>query len=50
LLRKGIVPDVAIGDFDSVSNEELKEIRTRVANVKQYSPDKNQTDLELAVS
>jgi len=50
LLRKGIVPDVAIGDFDSVSNEELKEIRTRVANVKQYSRNKDQTDLELAVS
>jgi len=49
LLRKGIVPDVAIGDFDSVSNEELKEIRMRVANVKQCSPDKDQTDLELAV-
>jgi thiamine pyrophosphokinase len=50
LLKKGIVPDVAIGDFDSVSNEELKEIRTRVANVKQYSRNKDQTDLELAVS
>jgi thiamine pyrophosphokinase len=50
LLRKGIIPDIAIGDFDSVSKKELKEIRTSVANVKQYSPDKDQTDLELAVS
>lgn len=50
LLKKGIVPDVAIGDFDSVSKKELKEIRMRVAHVQHYTSDKDQTDLELAVS
>lgn len=49
LLNKGMVPDVAIGDFDSVSEAEMEEIRTKIANVRQYPSDKDQTDLELAL-
>jgi len=50
LLQKGIVPDAAIGDFDSVTKEEMKEIQTNIDVVEQYSTDKDQTDLELAVT
>ena len=49
LLKKGIVPDMAIGDFDSVTKKELREIRKKVTYIKEYLPDKDQTDLELAV-
>jgi thiamine pyrophosphokinase len=49
LLEKGIVPDVAIGDFDSVTKAEMNTIRTKVHTVKEYQTDKDQTDLELAV-
>jgi len=49
LLQKGIIPDIAIGDFDSVTKMELKEIRKKVTHIKEYSPDKDQTDLELSI-
>jgi len=50
LLEKGIIPDVAIGDFDSVTKEEMKEIQTNVKVIQQHPKDKDQTDLELAVT
>ncbi|MFA6110598.1 MAG: thiamine diphosphokinase [Candidatus Latescibacterota bacterium] len=50
LLQKGITPDVAIGDFDSVTKKEMEEIRIKVTKVQQYPKDKDQTDLELAVT
>jgi len=50
LLKLGIIPNCAIGDFDSVSKGELEEIKRQVKNVKEYPADKDKTDLELAVS
>ncbi len=49
LLTHNIIPDLAIGDFDSVSSEELKIIQTSAKTVKQYPADKDQTDMELAI-
>lgn len=49
LIFHGKIPNVAIGDFDSVTREELKGIQKNVSDVKQYPPEKDFTDTELAV-
>jgi len=49
LIREGKIPDIAIGDFDSVTPEELKIIQQSVKNVQGFPKDKNATDMELAM-
>ncbi|MEK6190173.1 MAG: thiamine diphosphokinase, partial [Carnobacterium alterfunditum] len=49
LLEQGIVPKIALGDFDSVTKEELKKIKNEVADVRVYQAEKDETDTELAV-
>lgn len=50
LLNRGITPKIAFGDFDSVSPEEFTLIENTVAEMKQYKPEKNETDMELALN
>jgi thiamine pyrophosphokinase len=50
LLGRGIVPDIAVGDFDSVTAGELDEIRNRIPDVREFPPRKDETDLELAAA
>jgi thiamine pyrophosphokinase len=50
LIAQGIVPDMAIGDFDSCNKSELDEIQKMVKKIKKYSPEKDFTDTELAVT
>ncbi len=50
LIQKGIVPDIAIGDFDSTSKNELLRITNAVKEVIMLPPHpKDHTDTELAV-
>ncbi|HUD19217.1 MAG TPA: thiamine diphosphokinase [Patescibacteria group bacterium] len=49
LIQHEVLPDVAIGDFDSVTPEEMKMISKNVEEVKCYKPEKNYTDTELAL-
>ena len=49
LIKHGIIPHIAIGDFDSCTQEEIKEIKKKVADVTEYPSEKDKTDLELAV-
>ena len=49
LLKQGLPLDLAIGDFDSVSDEELLRIKAGAKEVIQAQPEKDDTDLELAV-
>jgi len=49
LLEQGIVPKIALGDFDSVTKEELKKINNEVSDVRVYQAEKDETDTELAV-
>jgi thiamine pyrophosphokinase len=49
LIKHGIVPDLAIGDFDSVSTREARLIETKVKNVIRHPVAKDATDLELAI-
>lgn len=49
LLKQKVIPDVAIGDFDSVTKRELQSIKKKVKKVIEYPQSKDATDLELAV-
>jgi thiamine pyrophosphokinase len=45
----GIQPDVIIGDMDSISEELLEEFKDADIQLILYPPDKDRTDLELAL-
>ena len=49
LLQMGIIPHEAVGDFDSVSENEYKTIIEAVRIVDRFRAEKNETDTELAV-
>ncbi|MGI2327233.1 thiamine diphosphokinase [Planococcus sp. YIM B11945] len=49
LLNKGITPIAAVGDFDSVSAEELKEIERLFPDLDRAAAEKDETDTELAL-
>ena len=49
LLEQDLPLDIAVGDFDSVSGTDLHQIRTQAKQVVQSIPEKNDTDLELAL-
>jgi thiamine pyrophosphokinase len=49
LVERGIRPDLALGDFDSVTVEERERIRTSAAEFRDFDPvAKDWTDTELA--
>lgn len=50
LISLGISPDYAFGDFDSVSQEEWELIEKKVENLHRYKPEKDETDMELALN
>lgn len=49
LLEQGLPLDMAVGDFDSVSENDLNNIKVQAKQVVQSVPEKNDTDLELAL-
>lgn len=49
LLEKGITPNEAVGDFDSVSAEQFGKITSSIEIVRKVSEDKDETDTELAI-
>jgi thiamine pyrophosphokinase len=48
-LALGVRPSLLIGDFDSLDENERKMAESDGAKFIRYSPDKNETDLELAI-
>lgn len=50
LLDAGIVPLAAVGDFDSVSEEEMKRIEATGCFIEKRPPEKDETDTELALN
>lgn len=50
IIQRDIKPQVAFGDFDSVSGEELKLIESKVGDLRRFHPEKNETDMELALN
>lgn len=49
LLALGIMPQYAFGDFDSVSDAEWMAIKQSVSIIEKFQPEKDETDLELAL-
>lgn len=49
-LAAGRTPDVCVGDFDSTPAEALAEAVAAGVEVRRYPPDKDQSDLHLALS
>ena len=49
LIEQGICPDLAVGDFDSVSEKELALICSQSKEVLQAQPEKDDTDFEAAL-
>jgi thiamine pyrophosphokinase len=45
----GLIPSVLIGDFDSLSSGELDKFSRAGASLLRHPPEKDQTDLELAL-
>ncbi|WLR53475.1 thiamine diphosphokinase [Mesobacillus subterraneus] len=50
LLKAGVKPTAAFGDFDSVSAAEMAEIEAVVTDLKKFKPEKDETDMELALN
>ncbi|MDZ4168983.1 MAG: thiamine diphosphokinase [Coriobacteriia bacterium] len=49
LMRAGVTPAVVIGDFDSLSEEDLERLRHEGVSLRVHPRDKSHTDLELAL-
>lgn len=49
LLEQGLPLDYAVGDFDSVSRVEFERISSQAGKLVTAQPEKNDTDLELAL-
>ena len=49
LLKMGILPEVVIGDLDSIDEDTLFELTSADVKIKQFPEDKDETDLELAL-
>ncbi|MBP0724864.1 thiamine diphosphokinase [Bacillus sp. RG28] len=49
LLSEGIIPEAIFGDFDSISQSHLEELKEKIENVFTFPPEKDDTDLELAL-
>jgi thiamine pyrophosphokinase len=50
LMKMGILPEIVIGDLDSVDEDTLFELTSAEVRIEQYSEDKDETDIELALS
>ncbi|MFD3445457.1 thiamine diphosphokinase [Microbacteriaceae bacterium 4G12] len=50
LLQAGIVPEVAFGDYDSVTAEELKWMQGQTNELHMMPREKDETDLEIAIN
>lgn len=48
-LLLGIVPEAAIGDFDSLSAQEIRQLEASGTVLHRFPADKDETDLELAL-
>lgn len=49
LLKMGITPDVAIGDFDSTPSKEFNRVKQSISDIHIFPPAKDFTDTQLGV-
>lgn len=50
LLQLGITPQIAAGDFDSISTDEFAKLQQQVKNIQRFPPEKDLTDTQIGVS
>lgn len=50
LLKNHVIPNVAIGDFDSATRREFNLIKISIKSIQTYPPEKDSTDMELAMT
>lgn len=48
-LKAGVIPDIAVGDMDSITAESLEKLRSHGVKILRYSTHKDQTDTFLAL-
>ncbi|HEX9025694.1 MAG TPA: thiamine diphosphokinase [Clostridium sp.] len=49
LYNYGIIPDLLLGDFDSVKKEILDTVKLEIKEVLEFPPEKDYTDTEIAI-
>ena len=49
LLKMGILPEIVFGDLDSIDEDVLFDLTSADVEIMQYSEDKDETDIELAL-
>lgn len=49
LLELGIIPDIAVGDFDSTRPAEFQQVKQRVKQIITFPPEKDFTDTQIGV-
>jgi len=49
LLKMGILPEIVIGDLDSIDDDALHTLTSSEVKIEQYPEDKDETDIELAL-
>ena len=49
ILDAGFIPDIVIGDLDSISEAHIKYLEDNWVNIFRHQKDKDETDLELAL-
>ncbi|MDF7638739.1 thiamine diphosphokinase [Lactobacillus sp. ESL0791] len=49
LEEMGLIPDLAVGDFDSLRNTELAQVEKQIPDIRYSLPEKDFTDSELMV-
>ena len=50
IIQSGSIPDIVIGDLDSLSQNELKQLRDKEVRFETFPSEKDETDLELALT
>lgn len=50
LLQRGISPEAAVGDFDSISKGDFTALQLSVTDLEKRPAEKDETDMELALS
>lgn len=49
IMEADLRPDLAVGDFDSILEVEWKRIERLVPTLRKFKPEKDETDMELAI-
>ncbi|KRL68392.1 thiamine diphosphokinase [Companilactobacillus versmoldensis] len=49
LISHGVMPEMAIGDFDSINKKEQKLIKENIPDFEKFPPEKDDTDSQLTI-